>query len=492
MQSIKIRLLAIFTFIVVLPAFSHSFFGSSSGSYSSLSELTNAIAKEMKSDFDGRRLYMDREEIRDEQDDSHSIFSVLMANELERSLSRAGFVFEGQILDRAKSDEEHHAAELVSGLTDYKIFVSYRRVADKVQVYVKIRDNKQNNTVKSLKNNYEMAIAKLPPETFADTLDNRILKLASKFTGGWQRKGQLTVYVAPVIESRKKYSSPFAEYVTRKIKTLLSGRHNLKVIEENPDLHKLYTDRIVKKPTFDTLMSEEYAGAESILVGNYLRSMQQTVHLDLTLKDASGKVMKRSEDDIPYDLIQYSMDNDAAETLSQITDIEHEAPGGVIKISTNKGGNYQIFREGETIQFILQVTKSLYLYVYNITPKGEVNLLYPKEGEVEVPKTQGIIYTIPDNSDSWEIKVEPPFGTDAVKVFASNRKLPMPTVSTQTSSRSFQGGARSQKPSQKVQGELASQKVINGHDLVDWYKGVAAKNRASLFESSVYIETRGK
>jgi len=483
---------AILALTLFLATPSQAFFGLSSDGYATLTEMTDAIAKEMSTDFAGRRLYLDREEIRDAQDGSVSSLSGLLANELERALSRTGFVFEGQILDKARSDEELRAAALKADLVDYKIIVNYRRSADKVQVYVKLRDNKKDMAYRSLKENYEIAVNKLPAETFADTLDNRLIKLAGKFAGGWQKQEQLTVFVTPVVESRKKYSSPFAEYVTRKLKAFLSGRYTIKVIEETQDMQKLVADRLVKKPSLDKVMSDEYAGADTLMEGSYLRGIRQSINLAITLKDLNGKILIRAEDDIPYSLIQYSLENDAAEALSRITDIEHESSGGVVRISTIKGGDYQVFRAGEIVRFTLQVAKPLYVYVYNINPDAEVSLLYPKAGEPESSKTPGIIYSIPDSSDSWEIKVEPPFGTDAVKVFASDRKLPLPRVDNQVASRSFQGGARSLARVDKTRSDLATRKMINGRDLVDWYKGVAASLGAPLFESTVYVETRAK
>jgi hypothetical protein len=191
-------------------------------------------------------------------------------------------------------------------------------------------------------------------------------------------------------------------------------------------------------------------------------------------------------------LIQYSADNDAAETLAQIADTEHESGGETVRISSTKGGAYQVFSEGEIVSFRLQVSRPLYLYVYDINPKGEVNLLYPKAGEPESPKLSGLIHTLPEESDNWVIRVEPPFGTDAVKVFASNRKLPLPKISEYVAARSFIGKTRSLKRVEIVQKQLVSQPAINGRDLVDYYKGIARKTGAALFESTVYIETRGK
>jgi hypothetical protein len=132
----------------------------------------------------------------------------------------------------------------------------------------------------------------------------------------------------------------------------------------------------------------------------------------------------------------------------------------MVRISTVKGGAYQVFHEGDLVSFRLLVKRPLYLYVYDINPKGEVSLLYPKAGEAETPKLPGIIQILPEETDSWTIRVEPPFGTDAVKVFASNRKLPLPRISEQVASRSFEGTTRSLQRIDNVRQDLADKKLL--------------------------------
>ena len=495
MKFLKYSAIIVLLLTAALDSPSQAFFGSSTESYENMAELADAIGQEMKSDLTGRHLYLDREEIRDDLDGSSSPVSGLLANELERALSRAGFVFEGQMPTKGRSGGDQRTSTVtadLADLADYNVVVSYRTSADKLQVHIKLRDNKKGMTYRSLKQNYEIAISKLPAGILADTLDNRLLKLASRITGVLQKQEQLTVFVTTVLESKKKYSSPFAEYVSLKFKAFLSERSYIKVLEENQDLPKLTAKGMVKKPSLDTAMSDEYAGADAVLEGSYLRGTRQSLNLAITLKGLNGKTLARAEDDIPYSLISYSLENDAAETLSMITDIEHESSNGAIRISTIKGGDYQVFREGEVVRFTLQAKKPLYVYVYNINSNAEVSLLYPKAGAPEIVKSPGIIYSLPDSSDSWEIKVEPPFGTDAVKVFASDHRLPIPSVDDQIASRSFSGGTRSLARIEKIQGELAARKIINGHDLVDWYKGVATSAGVQLYESTVYVETRPK
>lgn len=477
MNLLKLAVALMLSIMLSMPAPALAFFGeNSSASYATLAEMTDAMALEMKADYPGRKLYIDREDIRNDQDGSTSPFSGLLTNELERALSLNSFRFESHNIDQA----------------DFSLSVSYRLTEDRVTVYLRLKDLKSGSSYRNLKGKYSIIRNRLPSDIFADSLDNRISRMSIKIARGWQRVNVLTVFVNPVIEARKKYSSPFSEYVTRKIKTILPSEQTLKVVEEKPAIYKLTTTRSISaaKTTIET-GDAAIVGADAVLEGSYLRG-NDSISLVITLKNLKGVVLASAEESIPLSLIKYSADNDTAETLSEIADTEHESGGDTVRISTTKGGAYQVFNEGEIVSFRLQVTRPLFLYVYDINPKGEVNLLYPKAGEPEAPKLPGLIHTLPEDSDNWVIKVEPPFGMDAVKVFGSNRKLPLPQISEQVATRSFIGNTRSLKRIDIVQKQLASQPVINGRDLVDYYKGVARKTGASLFESSVYIETRGK
>jgi len=480
----KTLFLAVTLLYLTLPSPADALFGFGSGSdssssypshsYNSMAEMTDAMAKEMKEGHAGMglKLYLDREEIREDQEVRCVPFAGMLVNELERAFSRAGFVFEGRNIDQA----------------DYIVTVSYNRTAGMVAVYLKLKGTR-NDSYQSLKGLYEISLERLPPECFTENLDAKLARLAQKVSRGWHRSGNLTLLVTPMVEGRKKYSSPFSEYATRKLKTTLSGQPLLKIIEEKPSIRKTATRSIEKSADLggaDALL----AGADAVLEGVYLRG-GDTLNLSLTMKDLKGKVLSKSEENIPLGIVPFSLENDSAETLAMIADTEHENPG-VVRISTVKGGSYQVFRDGETVNFTIQVSRPLYVYIYAINTNGEVSLLYPKAGEPEQQKQPGMIYTLPEESDSWEIKVEAPFGKDAVKVFASDRRLPIPRINAQVATRSFSNGTRSLNRVDKVQKELAAQPAINGLDMVDYYKGVAEKSGAMLFESTVYVETRPK
>jgi hypothetical protein len=111
---------------------------------------------------------------------------------LERALSRHGFGFEERNIDQA----------------DFAVKVSYRPDQQKVTVYLKLKDIKSGSSYRNLKGSYWIGLDKLPSDSFSDSLDNRIGRLAAKIAAGWRRSNTLQVYVNPVVETRKKLFQP--------------------------------------------------------------------------------------------------------------------------------------------------------------------------------------------------------------------------------------------------------------------------------------------
>nr|WP_307726491.1 DUF4384 domain-containing protein [Trichlorobacter sp.] len=191
-------------------------------------------------------------------------------------------------------------------------------------------------------------------------------------------------------------------------------------------------------------------------------------------------------------MIPYSTVNQIAGALAAVADVAGQVTQQVVKLNTTKGDRYQIYRAGEKVQFLIQVTKPLYVYLFGINAKNEVSQLYPGPGQQLAPLQAGRLHTVPGDRDSWEIVVEPPFGTDVVKLFAAERPLAVPAISDKVSARSFSDGTRSLVRRDVVQQQLSVQKIINGFDLVDYFKGVAGQLGVILYEDSLFVQTRLK
>jgi len=471
-------LLCLMTLFIFIPTPSFALFGSQED-FSSLTDLTSEMASEIKGMIPGSKIYLDREDIRNSEDDSTTPLSTSIQRELESALGNAGFRFESSIVDNA----------------DYRVTIRYQIENYKIHFALRLNDTKDssNSSYRTLKKKYWIALDKIPKEMVTLTVDDYLGRLVKKIIGSKNkaRPGTIKVVINQTVEARRGYSTPFGEYVTQKLKTLFASAPKFSIVEDKPSIVKIAAQRTVTGEgveATDTLL----AGADAVLVDTYLGG-SDALTLSATLKDQKGVVLARGDENIPLTIIKHSLENDAAEQSAVIADTEHEKGNDLITIRTTKGGGkHQYFKEGETVQFAVKVATPLYIYIYDINPKGEVILLYPKEGDKELPLAPDLLFTIPEASDSWEIKVGPPFGTDAVKLFASSRKLPIPNLDNKVLSRSFKGGTRALARQEKLQHELTEQKRINGRDLVDYYKGYASKLKIPLHEATVFVETRSK
>ncbi len=465
------RLLLIITMLAcILPSAAFAFFGSKNTSLS-LSKIAEDIAKEIKEKCVGGKLYIKSDHVTDAVSGGTLPLSGLLSGELERYLSKAGFSFEAFLSERV----------------DFEILVTFHRSGESLQVNVQLLDIKKNGSYRTLEKNYSIAIKSLPDGWDQESLDDRIARLVQRTLG--DSKGQV-VYINPIVEKRKKYSSEFGEYVQNRLKSILSTS-GVKMVEP---LSSRKQDSMATKTVALTLETSDAAriGANTLLDGGFLKQGDKGIFLALTLKDLNGKVLSSADDTIPRALVTYRLENEDADRISEIADVEHEQAGNMVRIGTTKGGGYQVYYEGDVVIFTIQVSKPLYVYVYNINPKGSVTLLYPKVGDAESRKQAGLLYRLPDENDSWEIKVESPYGKDVVKVFASDRRLPMPTINDSVVSHSFEGTSRALLRVDRIQNQLSTEKIINGLDIVDYFKGVTASIGAPLYESSVFVETRSK
>jgi len=440
---------------------------------SSLKELANGVATELKIKSQGAKLYLDKVNVKDAVSGEASNLSAFLVNELESSLSAAGFSF---------SDFMEQADQVVGA--------SYQRDGDRLRVFVKYCPAKDSSACKSL--SATLSVNNLPKESFSESMDSRLKRLVQKAGGG---KNGLKVFISPVVERKNRYSSEFSEYVTAKARSFLVNSQQFEVLEEQPVTRSLSNTRglAAKAKEVKNLDTSAalFSGADAVLEGYYLEGAGR-VTVAMTLKNLKGVVLGSADETIERSMIPYSTVNQTAGTLAAVADVAGQTSQQVVKLNTTKGDRYQIYRAGEKVQFLMQVARPLYVYLFGINAKNEVSQLYPGPGQQQMPLQAGRLHTVPGDHDSWEIVVEPPFGTDVVKLFAAERPLPVPAISDKVSARSFSDGTRSLVRRDLIQQQLAGQKIINGFDLVDYFKGVAEQQGLTLYEDSLFVQTRPK
>lgn len=439
---------------------------------SSLKELAAGVASELKEKAVGKKLYLDKVNVKDTVSGESSNLSSFLVNELESALSSSGFTF---------SDFMEQV--------DLAVGASYQRDGDRLRLFVKYCQTKGDiGGCKTLA--ATMPYERIPKDSFADSLDNRLQRLVLKAVGN--NKG-LKVFINPVVERKGRYVSEFSDFVTTKARTALVKSQQFEVLEEQPVTRSLSNVRglAAKVKEVKNLDSSAalFSGADAVLEGYYLEGGGR-VALAMTLKDLKGTVLGSADDTIERELIPYSVANPVAGSLSVVADISGQTEQRMVKLNTTKGDRYQVYRVGEKVQFLIQTVKPLFVYLFAMNEDKQVVRLYPGPFKIQERLKSGVVHTVPIDRDDWEIVVEPPFGTDVVKLFASEQMLRVPYVSDKIPAKSFSEGTRSLVSRELVQKELAGQKTINGFDLVDYFRGEAALKGTFLYEDSLFVQTR--
>jgi len=452
-----------------------SFSGFWGADFSNLSELTDKFSNELSKEVPAKKIYLDRTSMRDIATNDLFNFSSYLQHELESSLSERHFLL---VYDPSEAD--------------YLIGATYRRDGKKVKVFFKY--HKADGSGRKSRD-YEIEISKLPKDSFKETIKSKAYKLAAIIISD---QTNLRVYIKPIVEGNNRYVSDFSNSFTSRVKSeIVRLYRGIEVIDEKPIYERLSNSRGITKKAKEVknLNTSDafFADANSVLEGQYFVA-GETVTVDLFLKDLNGKVLNSSTVDIERSLIKTSLENSEARMLSDLADVSSEKGGSEVKISTTKGGDYPVYYKGEKIKFHIQVAAPLYVYIYDINSKGEVSLLYPYERRgVQQKLMPARLYTIPSETDNFEFEVEPPFGMDAVKIFATTMELRVPQLTRSVATRSYDGNKRAiVKKRKEIQKELSRMESINPKDLVDYYRGVVENFGVKLYEDSLMLETRTK
>jgi hypothetical protein len=444
--------------------------------YGKLSDVTDTFASHLSQNIQPSKLYLNRTAVRDIVTRETSNFSAYLQNELESSLSQKGF---SMVYDPADAQ--------------YLIGATYQKDQDHVRIFLKYH----KADLSGLKSrDYDIALSRLPLDSFKEDLKSMAYKLAAPVLKGHQN---IKVYITPIREGRAKYVSAFSESFTARVKIQLKQIYpQARIMDEKP---LLQVRSILKKATVvENIQHSEAAliDADAVLEGEYFVE-GRTVSVNLYLKSLKGQLMSSSTVDIPQSLISASLSDETSQLLSNLLDRPNEPPATRAALFTTKGGYHPVYYSGEKITFIIQVSEPLYVYLYNINPLGKVTLLYPYEaGMHEARFLPGRLYMIPPEPDQqtgvvFEFEAEPPFGKDAVKLFASRQPLALPSLTPEAKALGFRGEKRlSDSERKRVRVSLADRSHIHPLDIVDYYRGQALSLGVPVLEASLIIETRNQ
>lgn len=440
--------------------------------FRALSELTDQFSHDLALQLTKRKIFLDRKNIRDVDTGDVAYFSRYLQNELESSLS------------------ENFDVQLMPDEADILLGVVFQHYNDDIRVFMKYH-SADMSVNKSL--DYTIAADRLPRKAFEERLESKAYQLAANIIDDDLPH---KIYVKPIDNEACMCTSQFSRVMAKMVSGEIVRMHKqVQVLGKRPVALKLSDKRAVKQKakevkelaTADAFMVD----ADSIVEGSYSVNGDEVL-VALHLKDMNGVILNSATVGISRGLIKVPLEDKAAAKLADLVDKKTEGLEKHVKLSTSRSGDSPVYHNGEVLTLYAQVKEPLYLYMYTIDRNGEVSLLYPEDPSgPHLPTMPGGLVMIPAENDDYELVIEPPFGQDAVKVFASPVRIPAPVLTRTVATRSYVAGTRAVgKQRKKIQQHLARQKTINPNDLVDYYKGIAEHQGITVYEDSLMIQTR--
>ncbi len=444
--------------------------------FMALSELTDAFARELAKTAEMKTLYLDRTKIWDANTRDVVNFSTYLENEVVASLS--------PLFQLAYDPSE----------ADYLIGVVFQQYGNSVRIFFKCR-TQDGQLFRSM--DYSIARSYLPEDSFEENLRSKAYKLAANILPD----DKLKVYVNPVRLDSCNCVTDFSRSFTTLLRTEIVRQYpEVQVQTEMPvavsmrGLEEKAAETDQKRAKEITTTDAAFAGADWVLDGHYFIN-GNTVVVNVDCKDLQGRVSSSYSVDIARKIISARLDNPKAAVLADLADKKQEIGNDIVKISTSRGSGDPIYHDNENLQFWVMAKKPVYLYIYDITNRSEVALIYPYTlDSPQQPLFPGKVKVLPEEGGAFEYKVVPPYGLDVVKVFASSSQLPIPELVKSEVSLSYSGGTRAIRVQSvertRVQDTLSGRRTINPDDLVDYYRGLASKLGVEVYEDSVIVETR--
>ena len=90
-----------------------------------------------------------------------------------------------------------------------------------------------------------------------------------------------------------------------------------------------------------------------------------------------------------------------------------------VEITTHLG-DQQTFFEGDVISFLLSLDRDSYVYLFYVDAGANVIQIYPNQQSGSHFYEKGFYMPIPPLQTSFEFKIKPPFGREALFAFASD------------------------------------------------------------------------
>lgn len=238
----------------------------------------------------------------------------------------------------------------------------------------------------------------------------------------------VTVAIAKANYQDTDLSSEFGGYLIQKIETIMGQEKAL----YNVIAQKVFQDELKKaqSPIEDCLAGKFVPLSDTVIsrvnglvfVRYWDKGDKVEIKMEL-IEVGKGTILGSTSLELPKGMfpkeIAYKPGNDliAGEGLKAFGS---GASSGDLKIKVwADKGEGSVYKKDESVQFHFRSNKDCYIYLYHMDAAGSVKLLFPNSFNKDNRVKANQVYSIPDETMNFDLKITEPLGAEMVKAFAS-------------------------------------------------------------------------
>jgi hypothetical protein len=260
---------------------------------------------------------------------------------------------------------------------------------------------------------------------FADTIDYKILTALDRIEN--KVSGNLVTGICNIVYSDEELGSEFGGLFRQKLKVAvqasdkfsLSETENLDLIKEQWDFqHSGFVDED------QAVRIGELDAIQALFMGKYYdNGTNVSVYLDLVDVE-NGSVLSSEQIEIAKGDISVSIYPDNYDSVQNIIDEISQVSGSsqddsLVNVWIERG-NGAVYENGENLVINFFSKYGCFVKVYHIDVNGQAQLIFPNQYYNNNFITADTVYSIPDKNYPFKFSLGEPFGTEFIKVMASN------------------------------------------------------------------------
>ncbi len=214
--------------------------------------------------------------------------------------------------------------------------------------------------------------------------------------------------------------TPFSRWVEDRLLLAASRASRVKVLNRNA---AAALDPVLKASYGDFLRE---TGAEALLSGRFFHEGERIRVALLLTELSSGTLIGAGDWLVPVSEVPAYAPvrpaGGAVERARELARLSGAASGGLtVSVSTDRGAG-AAYRAGESLTLLVGVNKDAWVRVYHVDGAGSIQMIWPNRfggGDGRILAGAPVLLP-PDASAPYSFVMEPPFGTEFIKVIASS------------------------------------------------------------------------